>query len=217
MKRLNTIKAICSHLDHAFGPFRHRRRAPLDALIATILSQNTSDTNSSRAFESLKAAFPTWAAAHAASRRKIQHAIASGGLAPTKSRYIKGILATLAEKTGKPSLDNLRQMETEQARQFLLDLPGVGLKTASCVLLFSLHRPVCPVDTHVFRVSCRLGLIENAASADAATRILEKLLPDDCMLTFHLGLIHVGRTLCRPRKMLHDGCPLQQFCDTAKL
>lgn len=216
MKHPNTIKAICRRLDDAYGPFRHRRRAPLDTLIATILSQNTSDANSSRAFQNLKETFPKWQDALDAPRRQIERAIASGGLAPTKSRYIKEILSTLAEKTGKPSLQNLRDMDTEAARDFLLDLPGIGMKTAACVLLFSLHRPVCPVDTHVLRVARRLGLIGRKTDANRATRILEEVLPDECMLTFHLGLIRIGRTLCRPQKMLHEDCPLQQFCDAAQ-
>jgi endonuclease-3 len=216
-KTQRRLLLICDLLRKTFGiSHSHPARDPLDTLISTVLSQNTSDVNSARAFRNLKHAFPTWEKAHRASRREIEKAIASGGLGKTKSFYIKQILAAAADEKGKPSLASIRKMNTPEAREFLCSLPGVGMKTASCVLLFALGRPVCPVDTHVLRVGKRLRLIEENLSADQAALALEAILPDDCMLTFHLGLIQIGRAACRPRLPHHEECLLRELCPSAR-
>jgi len=214
---MNSVQSVCNRLSHMLGPFPCRReRNPLDTLIRTILSQNTSDINSHRAFQRLKRAFPTWEKAHRAPRWKIQAAISCAGLGKIKSLRIKQVLAALANNNGKPSLERIRTMRTPQARQFLCSLPGVGMKTACCVLLFALGRPVCPVDTHVLRTARRIGLIAPELTAEKATLALEKVVPKDAMLAFHLGLIKIGRTTCRPRSPRHEKCVIRDLCAFAK-
>jgi len=212
---MKSIRRICRLLFVSFGPFQHHNQDPLDTLIRTILSQNTADLNSGRAFQNLKAAFPTWKEARRAPRQSIEKAIACAGLSKRKSLYIRQVITALSDSRGKPSLARIRKMETRQAREFLFSLPGVGMKTASCVLLFALGRPVCPVDTHVLRVAKRLGAIPPDSTAEKATPALEAIVPPDCMLAFHLGLIQVGRTVCRPQRPRHEDCLLRDLCDFA--
>ncbi|UCD54237.1 MAG: endonuclease III, partial [Dehalococcoidia bacterium] len=144
-------------------------------LVQTILSQNTSDVNSRRAFNSLLASFDSWESVAAADVNDISTAIKMGGLGDIKAKRIKAALAEIKRKQGKLELDFLNQLPLAKARDWLKQLPGVGSKTASCVLLFSLGRPALPVDTHVLRVTKRLGLIEPKTSAEQAHRLLESL------------------------------------------
>ena len=218
---MRSLRRFCKQLSHFIDPTRlQSREDPLDCLIATILSQHTSDINSGRAFIRLKQAFPTWEQARQASPREIEAAIACGGLAKIKSQRIKQVLTKLTHKESgelNVDLEFLRAMSIPEARAFLCALPGVGLKTASCVLLFALGRPVCPVDTHVLRVAQRAGLIEPNMNADKATLALEAITPDDCMLVLHLGLIYVGRTTCRPRQPNCPECIINDMCEYARM
>jgi endonuclease III len=192
---------------------------PLDELIATVLSQHTSDSNTERAFASLRARFPTWSAMAEAPVAAVADAIRCGGLANVKAPRIQRILATIAQDEGVHSLDRLRALPMEAARDWLLALPGVGPKTAACVLLFSLGLPAMPVDTHVHRLSRRLGLVGPNVSAEAAHPLLEALIgPDrDTVYALHLNLIQHGRRVCTARSPACARCALADMCPSAFL
>lgn len=155
-----TIDEIISLLAQVYGarPWR-ARRDPVSELVFTILSQNTSDVNSQRAFNRLLNRFGSWEAVADAAVEEIAESIWGGGLARVKAPRIKGILKAILDKRGSLELDFLKDMPLAAAKSWLRELPGVGPKTAACVLLFSLGRPALPVDTHVYRVAKRLGLI----------------------------------------------------------
>lgn len=213
----NTLKAkanrVSRMLEEAFGhPTRSGPADPLDELILTVLSQHTSDVNSHRAFAALKAAYPSWADAANAPTKDIASTIRSAGLADQKAPRIQAILHEVFAKEGDYSLNSLAQLPTAQAREFLLSLPGVGPKTAACVLLFSLGRPVMPVDTHVHRVAARLGLIPDGTTAERAHDILQQLFRSEDIFPVHLNMIKLGRTLCRPRNPKCSECPLLSEC-----
>lgn len=190
---------------------------PLDELVATILSQHTSDVNSGRAFAELQARFPTWEEAAAADEAAIAQAIQSGGLAKLKAPRIQRMLRAIEAQTGAYSLDWLRGLPAAEARAWLLALPGVGPKTAACVLLFSLGLPSMPVDTHVFRVGRRLGLIPAGLGADAAHAWFDGLIgPNrDAIYALHLNLIRHGRTICKARAPACGQCVLSDRCPSA--
>lgn len=210
-----TAQALLAYvrlLNHYGEPALKPQKPPLDELIQTILSQNTSDANSDRAYASLRAAFPTWEAVRAADTDALAEAIRVGGLGRIKAPRIQQILAHLEQERGSATLDFLDEMPLEDARAYLLGLPGVGPKTAACVLLFSLHKPALPVDTHVFRVSRRLGLVPAKASAEQAHALLEALIPPTLYYPFHLLLIQHGRTLCSAQRPKCDACPLADRC-----
>jgi len=179
----------------------------------TILSQNTADVNSSRAYASLRQRFATWWDVLAASTDEVAQAIRIGGLANIKGRRIRQILGQLRDQRGSLDLGFLDQMPVSQARQYLTSLPGVGQKTAACVLLFSLHKPALPVDTHVLRISRRVGLVPPKTTAKKTNLLLEDLLPQKAYYPFHLNMIRHGRTLCKAGKPHCTQCPLALDCD----
>lgn len=186
---------------------------PLDELISTILSQHTSDVNSHRAFASLRASFPKWESVLSADVADVADAIRSGGLARVKAPRIKALLADLAERYGSVSLDFLRDLSTAEARSILEAIPGVGPKTAACVLLFSLGRPVIPVDTHVHRVSRRIGLAPLEASPEEVEAALEAQYPPEASYECHVTLVTHGRRTCRAQRPLCERCPVGDLCD----
>jgi endonuclease III len=216
-RRPLAIRAIVRRLEKAYGSRRWRRRtrSGLDQLVATILSQNTNDANSGEAFRRLRAALPTWEAVRAAPLGRIERAIRVGGLAPTKARRIKKVLDIIQRRHGRLSLEFLARMPLEEARRTLAELPGVGPKTVGCVLMFGFNRPVLPVDTHVHRVSCRLGLIPPKTSAEAAHRLLQAQVPGPLVYSFHVLLIEHGRRTCHARRPECRGCVLADRCPAA--
>ena len=189
-----------------------RRLEPVDELILTILSQNTSDINSRRAFKSLADAFGGWDKVAHAPGARIAKAIQAGGLADVKSRYILGALQYLEKEAGGYDLSFLKGMELGAARAWLMRLPGVGMKTASCVLLFSLDMPAFPVDTHVLRVAGRLGLVAPKTTADAAHLEMERLVRPADIYRCHVLLIEHGRKTCRARRPLCGVCIISSQC-----
>ncbi|HEX2924470.1 MAG TPA: endonuclease III [Chloroflexota bacterium] len=208
------IDEIGRLLESEYGrPAPRRKLRPLDELILTILSQHTTDANSGRAFERLKSAFPSWEEARDAEPDEIAEAIRCGGLARIKAVRIKQLLQHLDAELGRLDLDFLCDMEMEEARRYLLGLEGVGPKTAACVLLFSCNLPAFPVDTHVHRVSRRLGLIPPTASAEDAHQILQKAVPVGEVYSFHVNLITHGRRVCKAQRPLCDQCVLAPHCD----
>lgn len=209
-------------MQRAYGPTHPARptaeaRPPLDELILTVLSQNTSDLNRDRAWASLRAAFPRWEDVLAARLPALQRAIAPGGLAATKAPRIKAILAQIEAREGSLSLARLKALSDADVRDYLMTLPGIGPKTAACVLAFSLGRPALPVDTHVARIGSRLGLIEDGGSLGRAQEVLESLIPAGARLDTHLNLIAHGRTVCLAQRPACDGCVLLELCPTGEL
>jgi endonuclease-3 len=184
-------------------------------LILTILSQNTSDTNSGRAYMRLIERYPTWEAMAAADPSDIEREIQVGGLAATKAPRIKAILEEVRRRTGAFDLSFLGEMEMAEAKEWLRSLPGVGPKTAACVLMFALGRPALPVDTHVQRVAQRLGLVPKTTGAAAAHDLLEAMLPPELVYPFHVSLIKHGRHLCRAQRPLCEECSLRDRCPSA--
>ncbi len=185
---------------------------PVGALVQTILSQNTSDVNTARAYASLRAAFPDWRAVMTAPVEAVAAAIRSGGLANQKAPRIQAALRAIVQARGEFDLTWLQELPVEEARRWLTSLPGVGNKTASIVLLFCFGMPAFPVDTHIHRVTRRLGLAPAKASPDQVMRIIETHAPPDWFYPLHLNLIRHGRAVCKAQKPRCDACILADLC-----
>jgi endonuclease-3 len=179
--------------------------APLDELIGTILSQHTSDLNSDRAFRSLKQTFSTWEDVRDAPIEQLIETIRAGGLAVVKAHRIQAVLRALTDDNGRVAL-------TDLSVEFLTSLPGVGRKTAACVLLFGSHIPAIPVDTHVHRVALRVGLVPPRASPEATADALEAALDPSAYFAFHVNLIRLGREVCKAPRPRCEVCPLAERC-----
>jgi len=181
-----------------------------------VLSQNTNDVNRDRAFAAMRARFPTWDALADADPRELAAAIKPGGLSNIKAPRILAILAEIAAR-GDDSLDLgwMRDAPSSRVLDYLLTLPGVGPKTAACVLAFSLERPALPVDTHVHRVARRLGFYDEHTDAVRAHEVMARAVPASLRITMHMGLIRLGRRICKPGRPLCEDCPLQDLCPTA--
>ncbi len=189
------------------------RLDPVSELVLTILSQNTADTNSFRAFTALRARYASWAEVLAAPTDELVEVIRPGGLAPTKAPRIQRVLAEVHDATnGSWDLSFVGAWPLEEARQWLIDLPGIGRKTAAIVLLFGFGRPALPVDTHVHRVALRLGLIPPKTDLERAHHLLEAALQPEEMYPFHVELIRHGRDTCRAPRPICGLCPLTDLC-----
>jgi endonuclease-3 len=186
---------------------------PLEVLVGAFLSQNTSDVNSGRAFEALQARFPTWEAVMMAPVEELEAAIRPGGLAQSKAPRIQAALRRIVEERGELSLSFLADMPLDQAKAWLRSLRGVGAKTAAIVLLFSLGRPVFPVDTHVHRVSRRLGIVPARATPEQTQAAWESLVPPDTFYPLHVDLIRHGRQVCKALDPRCHVCVLQDLCE----
>jgi endonuclease-3 len=210
------IEEVIELLEQEYGRRRWKSDSdPIDVLIETILSQNTSDANSGRAFASLKASFDTWEAVAIAPTERIAEIIKSGGLSQIKAVRIKQVLGQIEKEQGHISLDSLKSMNISEAEDYLTRLPGVGLKTARCVLLFSLAKPLLPVDTHILRVSKRLGLIDSRASAEKAHSSLQEQTPPSKVYQFHVHMIEHGRRICHARQPSCNMCVLKGICPSS--
>lgn len=185
---------------------------PLTELVLALLSQNTSDHNSGRAFHRLIERFPDWDAAADAPVAEIEDAIRPGGLAPTKAPRLRALLLEVRDRAPGWDLGFLAAMPISEAKAWLRSLPGVGHKSAAVTLMFALGRPAMPVDTHVGRVARRLGLVPERAAPDQAAELLEELLGDGQMLPFHVGLIQHGRRACHARNPECGRCVLAARC-----
>jgi len=204
-------------LERVYGrPESRTRRDLIAGLVGTILSQNTTDLNSRRAFEDLRERFPVWSDVESANVRSIESAIRRGGLARTKARRIKGVLRGIHASTGRLDLGFLRRMSDDEVFAYLLALDGVGIKTAACVALFGLGRDVMPVDTHVHRVVGRLGVVGHPRFRDATFEALKGVVPSGESLSLHVNLIRLGRDLCRPRDPDCTACPVRLECDLGR-
>lgn len=204
---------VLRRLATAYGPLQPKpRRDALSELVEVILSQNTSDANVARAFAQLRQAFPTWQALLDAPTEHVADTIRSAGLANIKAPRLQAVLRTVHERYGVLSLDHLADLPLDAARAELTALPGVGPKSAACVLLFSLGMPALPVDTHVHRVALRLGLLPPNADAGRAHALLEALVPPAERYAFHVALITHGRRTCHARRPRCPACPLADIC-----
>ena len=210
----STVNAVYRRLAAHYGrpAPTHPRGKPVDVLVETILSQHTSDTNSHRAFLSLRRAFPRWEDVRTAPPRRIETAIRAGGLARQKSRRIKEVLAIIKEREGRISLARLNRMSDDEAYTYLTSLPGVGDKTACCILLFALGRTVMPVDTHIHRITRRLEWIPTKAPPAHARAVWEKCLSPDKLYHAHVLLIAHGRRTCTARNPACGACPIRRLC-----
>jgi endonuclease-3 len=212
------VRAIHRRLIKRFGPLEPPRATdPLEELILTVLSQHTSDANAERAFGALRARYPTWDQVTRARTAALADVIRSGGLANTKAPRIQTILREIREREGAFDLSWLRGASDVDATEYLRSLPGVGPKTAAVVLAFALGRAAIPVDTHVHRVSKRLGLVPAKSTAEAAQRLLQELVPEPLRVELHVGLITLGREICKAGRPHCEKCPLNDICPTAPL
>ncbi len=207
-------RRIAKALNEEYGcPTWRQHYPPVDEMVLTFLSQNTSDHNSFRAFESLKARFDSWEAVRDAPPEEVIDAIRSSGLANQKGPRIQAALRYLTGTQGRITLDHLEGMSVEEAKQWLTSINGIGPKTAAIILLFSMNRPAYPVDTHVHRVTRRLGLVDGKASAEKAHEIMEAIVPPEDYYASHLQFIQHGREVCSARSPKCSVCVLQAECD----
>ena len=186
---------------------------PLDMLIATLLSQNTNDKNSHRAYVNLRKRFPRWEELMRASTRTIASVIRTAGMANQKSGRIKSILVTIERKHRTLSLASLGNKSNEEVFDELLALKGVGTKTAACVLVFSLGRDVFPVDTHIHRICGRLGLAPDCPTPDKTFAWMKNVVPKGKAYSFHTNLIRFGRRICRSQRPLCGIYPVYDLCE----
>ncbi len=206
-------KKICDVLIRYYGKtVSSRKLPPLDELVMTILSQHTNDVNMFRAYESLKERFSTWEEVLDAPQEEVAMFIHSSGMYNLKAKRIQTALREINERVGKLDLSHLETMELEEAKKWLTSLHGVGPKTAAIVLLFSFERPVLPVDTHVWRVSKRLGLIDEKVSREKAHTLLEQIIPSSCIPSLNKNLVRHGREVCRAQNPKCDDCFLSHLC-----
>jgi endonuclease III len=208
------VRAVYERLVAAYGPRVLRPgRDPLDELILTILSQNTTDRNSGRAYRLLRAKFPTWEEVMSAPVAEVYEAIKPAGLGNIKAPRIQNTLREILARRGDLRLDFLEDLALEEGKRWLTSLEGIGPKTAACVLLFALGKPALPVDTHVHRVARRLGLIGPKVGADQAHTLLEAALPPETIYAFHVDMIQHGRRVCHAQRPECGSCPLNDMCD----
>ena len=208
------FKYIVQNLENTFGePKLPRKSDALTMLINIILSQATSDANSSRTFQNLKNRFKTWENVLLAEDSEIIEAIRLGGLAHQKTKIIKDLLRQLKEKRGRLSLKFIEKMSGEEAGEFLQNFRGIGPKTIACTLLFACHTEVFPLDTHIFRVLKRMGVLPEKIADAKAHKLLDELVPEGKFYSLHVNLIRLGRKICRPREPLCEQCPLIEYCD----
>lgn len=195
------------------APTWRQHLPPIDEMVNTILSQNTSDVNRDVAFEALKEKYPTWQAVIDAPEDEVIETIRPAGLANQKGPRIQNALRQVKAHSGNFSLDFLSELPLDESKQWLTDIKGIGPKTAAIILLFAFGRPAFPVDTHVHRVSGRLGLIGPKVTADKAHKILENIGHPDTFYAFHLNVIRHGREVCTARKPKCPQCVLKNCCD----
>ena len=205
---------IAAALTEVYGELDwSRNQDGMDELISCILSQSTNDTNRDRAFARLKERFLNWEAVRFAALDDLIDAIRPAGLANQKAPRIQNALEVIFEKTGEYCIDFLDDLPLDEAKAWLVSLKGVGPKTAAIVLCFAYGRPAFPVDTHIFRVSRRIGFLPDKLSADAAHPIMEAIAPPEDYYQFHIQLIQHGRDTCHARKPTCERCPISAQCD----
>ena len=213
MVQLKKISKIIRLLEKEYGtPKFDHFNDPLEQLILTVLSQNTSWQNCRRAFDNLKHRFENWEEVMTSNVNRIETAIKPGGLGKIKARRIRSILRELWKIKGSLNLNFLSEMNSSEGLKFLNSFKGIGPKTAACVLLFSCKKPVLPVDTHILRVTKRLGLIGTNTNLVQAHELLGQIVPQDNVLSFHINTIQHGRKICKAQKPRCPICMLKSEC-----
>jgi endonuclease-3 len=208
-----SVSEVLDRLLLVYGEIRWRpHHDAMAELVLTILSQHTNDILSGRAYAELVSRFPDWDAVRVAPVAAVRDAIQRAGLADTKAPRIQSVLQRVTDERGGYDLDFLAGLPLDEARTWLLALPGVGPKTAACVLLFALGLPALPVDTHVYRVCGRLGLLPPKMSAERAHAHLEEIVPPEQVYAFHIGLIKHGRHVCQALRPRCGGCVFADIC-----
>jgi endonuclease-3 len=206
------VRYIVQNLERAYG-VPENRWTDWDVLVAVILSQATSDANSDRTYDALKKKFPTWDSVLRAREQTLVDTIRLGGLANQKAAVIRGLLREVKGRHGSFDLSFLRELPAAEAVAYLASFRGVGPKTAACTLLFACGTEVFPLDTHIFRVLRRVGLIPPKCSDRFAHEVMNRLVPAGKFYPFHVNLIRHGRRLCRPRDPVCERCPVVEYCD----
>lgn len=210
---VQVYETLCSMYPNATSTLLESWKGkPTDVLVATILSQATNDTLSSRALDALKSSYPTWEDVLAADPAEVEKLLAVGGLQKEKTKKIRDSLARLKSDFGRITLDPLLEKTSEEAFEYLTSLPGVGPKTAACVIGFGLGKPAFPVDTHVNRISKKLGLVPEEASPEKTQRLMSEMVPPELQMPLHVMMIRHGRTLCTARNPRCGKCPLSSSC-----
>lgn len=184
----------------------------LDALMRTILSQNTNDENRDRAFERMRARFPEWGDVMAADEAQLKDAIRVAGLANSKAPNMQAFLRWLKQKRGNLNLDFLRDLQTQTAVSLLTEHRGIGIKTAYIVLAFAYDRDLCAVDTHVYRVLRRVGVVSAKCTRERAHLELAPLIPEGHARSFHINMVEFGKTVCTARNPSCSACPVSPLC-----
>lgn len=207
------IQHVQAALSQYYGDLELRpRKDPMSELVLTILSQHTSDANSFRAFDEMKRRYPTWEDVVEAPTEDLADAIKSGGLANIKAPRIQSVLRLIWEERASFDLGFLFDMPDNEAKAWLSGFKGVGPKTAACVLMFACGKPVLPVDTHVYRVSQRLGLIGERTNAEKAHEVLESMLAPEERYAYHVHTITYGREVCKALRPLCERCVVREWC-----
>ena len=206
-------RQVSDRLLDLYGPIEWiTRRKPIDELVYTILSQHTSDVNSERAFANLMQTFRDFDSIADANEEDIEVAIRRGGLSKSKAPRIKVVLNDIRDELGSFDLSFLSEMPLWEAKKWLMRFNGIGPKTTAIILCFSFQMPAMPVDTHIFRVAKRLGLIAKKITAEKAHDLLERIVPPDEIFQFHMFLIRHGRDTCKARKPQCENCVLSDIC-----
>ncbi|MGI6443029.1 MAG: endonuclease III domain-containing protein [Synergistaceae bacterium] len=221
MKKPSNFKKILDAFEEEWGfeknfPEDLVFEEPLDNLVLTILSQNTNDINRDKAFKILREQYPTWEETALASESDIAQRIKIAGLGNTKASYIKQALNTVKDKFGEYSIKELKKWDPKDVREFLVSLPGVGVKTAGIVMVFDLGMPSFPVDTHVARISRRLGWAEEKTTPEKIQLYLEATLPEERFAGAHLNFLKQGRTICSARNPKCGECTVKKWCKFGK-
>jgi endonuclease-3 len=208
------FRYIIQNLEKTFGvPILSEKSSPLEMLVRVILSQATSDVLSERTFAALQEKFSTWEEVLEAEEATIAETIKLGGLANQKARVIKNLLSQVKAEHGTPDLDFLHDLPIREAVKILKNFRGVGPKTIACTLLFACHKDIFPLDTHIFRVLRRVGVVPEKCSDERAHEILDRIVPAGKFYSLHVNLIRLGRKICRPREPLCERCPIVEYCD----
>lgn len=208
------FKYIVQNLEKTFGvPELSRKSDPLAMLVSVILSQATSDVNSHRTFKSLKKQFRNWEEVLKADEAEIAETIRLGGLANQKAKVIKDLLTQIKEKHGSLSLKFIEKMSDSAARDYLETFRGIGPKTVACTLLFASHKEVFPIDTHIFRILKRMGILPDKINDKKAHKLLDALAPEGKFYSLHINLIRLGKKICKPKNPLCHQCPIIEYCD----
>ena len=215
-KIIRVLDALESQYHNEASPPELGHSEPLDGLILTVLSQNTNDINRDRAFANLKANYPEWQDVIDAGRERLESVIRTAGLAHTKAGRIMTILETVHENFNAYTIKPLSEYEPEFMKKYLRSLPGVGAKTVACTLLFDFKIPAFPVDTHVTRISKRVGIADSNASPEDISRMLEEIVPASRCLGGHVNMIAHGRAVCHSQRAECKSCVLSEICDNKK-